>query len=122
MRKYVFCLMLCSLMSVTGYAQRFYAADNESSETATASGDKVTDCKCKGVPLYGKVKFVNSFPDFKVKIVESFPDLKVKIVDAFPDACGKWKIVDAFPDFTVQIVESFPDFTIKMVESFPGMP
>jgi len=114
--------MLCSLISVTGDAQRFYVADNESSETATASDDKVTDCKCKGIPLYGKVKFVNSFPDFKVKIVDSFPDLKVKIVDAFLDACGKWKIVDAFPDFTVQIVESFPDFTIKMVESFPGMP
>jgi hypothetical protein len=131
--------MLCSLISVIGYAQRVYVADHEEDvlhleanvsadesptegEAEATSGDKVTDCKCKGVPLYGKVKFVDHFPDFKVKIVESFPDLKVKLVDAFPDGCGKWKIVESFPDFTVQIVESFPDFTIKMVESFPGMP
>ena len=131
--------MLCSLMSVVGYSQRMYVADFEGNElyfetetaidetvTETAaeatSGDKVVDCKCNGVPLYGKVKIVNSFPDFKVKIVDSFPDLKVKLVDSFPDSCGKWKIVDSFPDFTVQFVDSFPDFTIKMVESFPGMP
>jgi len=87
-----------------------------------SSGDKVTDCKYKNVSLYGKVKVVNSFPDFKVKIVESFPDLKVKIVESFPDSCGKWKMVDSFPDFTIQFVDSFPDFTVKMVESFPGMP
>jgi hypothetical protein len=87
-----------------------------------SSDDKIKDCQYKDIPLYGKVKFVSSFPDFKVKIVNSFPDLKVKYVDSFPDSCGKWKIVESFPDFTIQIVESFPDFTIKVVESFPGMP
>jgi len=123
MKKYVFCLMLCSLLSMTGYAQRAFIVDSEEgTEVMTTSGDKVTGCQYNGVPLYGKVKFVNSFPDFKVKIVDAFPDLKVKYVDVFPDACGKWKIVDVFPDFTVQIVEHFPDFTIKIVESFPGMP
>jgi hypothetical protein len=139
MKKYLFSLMLFSLISVVGYSQRMYVADFEGNEfyfetetainemlAETASeatvGDKVVDCECKGVPLYGKVKIVNSFPDFKVKIVESFPDLKVKLVDSFPDSCGKWKIVDSFPDFTIQFVDSFPDFTIKMVESFPGMP
>lgn len=152
MKKYVFCLMLCSLISVIGYTQSVYTVDSEenvdliafqhkttdnenvwysetdvtideslTAETAT-SDDTVTDCKCNGVSLYGKVKIVESFPDFKVKIVESFPDLKVKLVDVFPDSCGKWKIVESFPDFTIQIVESFPDFTIKMVENFPGMP
>ena len=144
MKRGVFSLMLFSLISVAGYSQRMYVADYDGNEfyfetkttiaetpaaaeveTATeaeATGDKVTDCECNGVPLYGKVKIVNSFPDFKVKIVESFPDLKVKLVDSFPDSCGKWKIVDSFPDFTIQFVDSFPDFTIKMVESFPGMP
>ena len=126
MKRCVFCLMFFSLMSVVGYSQRLYVADFEGdvlyiAETE-ATGDKVTDCRCNGVPLYGKVKIVNSFPDFKVKIVESFPDLKVRLVDSFPDSCGKWKIVDSFPDFTIQFVDSFPDFTIKMVESFPGMP
>ena len=40
--------------------------------------------------LYGKVKVVSSFPDYKVKIVESFADLHVKLVESFPDAPGKW--------------------------------
>jgi len=87
----------------------------------TASNPITSDCKCKGIPLYGKVKVVSSFPDFKVKVVNSFPDLKVKIVENFPDECGKWKYVESFPDFTIQFVESFPDFTIKYVESFPGL-
>tara|TARA_B100001939_G_scaffold264074_1_gene231290 strand:+ start:12613 stop:12954 length:342 start_codon:yes stop_codon:yes gene_type:complete len=80
------------------------------------------DCTFKGVPLKGKVKVVDSFPDFKVKVVDSFPDLKVKTVDSFPDDCGEWKFVDSFPDFKIKFVTSFPDFKIKMVDSFPGLP
>lgn len=71
--------------------------------------------------LFGKIQFVESFPDYKVKIVESFADLHVKIVDSFPDGPGKWKLVNSFPDFKLQMVESFPDFTIKYVDSFPGV-
>lgn len=80
-----------------------------------------SNCTLNGVPLYGKVKIVDSFPDFKIKIVSSFADLKVKQVSAFPDSCGKWQIVNSFPDFKVQFVDSFPDFTIKYVDSFPGL-
>lgn len=80
------------------------------------------DCKFKGMKIYGKIQFVESFPDITVKVVESFPDLKVKIVDSFPDDCGEWKIVDSFPDLKVKIVESFADIKIKFVESFPGLP
>mgnify|MGYP003389498752 CR=1 FL=1 len=72
--------------------------------------------------IYGKIQFVNSFPDFKVQIVNSFPDLKVKVVNSFPDKVGKWKIVNSFPDFKIQIVNSFPDFKVKYVNSFPGLP
>lgn len=79
------------------------------------------DCSCKGIPLYGRVKVVEAFADFKVKIVSSFPDLKVKTVSAFADECGEWQFVESFPDFTVQFVESFPDFTIHFVENFPGL-
>ena len=73
--------------------------------------------KCK---LYGKIKFVESFPDVKVKVVEHFPDIKVKVVNHFPDGPGKWKMVEHFPDFKVQLVEHFPDIKIKYVEHFPG--
>ena len=128
MKKYLFSLMLFSLISVAGYSQRMYVADFEGNgfyfemETAATAADDVIDCECNGIPLYGDVKIVNSFPDFKVKVVNSFPDLNVKLVDSFPDSCGRWRIVDSFPDFTVQFVDSFPDFTIRMVDSFPGMP
>lgn len=92
-------------------------------DSSDAGNKKIgPDCTFKGKRLYGKVKYVSSFPDFKVKVVSSFPDLKVKHVDAFPDSCGKWKVVESFPDFTVQIVDSFPDFTIRHVDAFPGLP
>jgi len=80
------------------------------------------ECTFNDMKLYGKIQFVDSFPDLTVQVVESFPDLKVKIVDSFPDDCGEWQIVDSFPDIKVKIVESFADIKIKFVESFPGIP
>lgn len=80
----------------------------------------IEDCTWKEIKLYGKVQFVESFPDIKIQFVNAFPELKVKYVDAFPDDCGEWQIVESFPDFKVQVVESFPDIKIKIVESFPG--
>lgn len=86
--------------------------------SACASG--IFSCTFNGIPLYGKVKVVNSFPDIKVKVVNSFEDLDVQKVNAFADKCGKWQFVDSFADFKVQFVDSFPDITIKYVQSFPG--
>jgi len=80
------------------------------------------ECTCNSIQLFGKIQFVDSFPDLTVQVVESFPDLKVKIVESFPDDCGEWQIVDSFPDVKVKIVESFADIKIKFVESFPGIP
>jgi len=54
------------------------------------------DCYYKGIKLWGKVKFVTSFPDIKIQYVESFPDIKVKIVTSFPDKCGLWQTVESF--------------------------
>lgn len=82
---------------------------------------KTRSCEFKGIKLYGKVKFVTSFPDIKIKYVTSFPDIKVKFVTSFPDKCGKWKKVTSFPDFKVKVVTSFPDLKVKKVTSFPGM-
>ena len=80
------------------------------------------ECSFNEIKLFGKIQFVESFPDLTVQVVESFPDLKVKIVESFPDDCGEWQIVDSFPDIKVKIVESFADIKIKFVESFPGIP
>ena len=79
------------------------------------------ECTHDGHNLFGKVKFVNSFPDLKIKFVEHFPDIKVKYVTSFPDDCGEWKIVESFPDLKVQVVEHFPDIKVQVVEHFPGM-
>ena len=78
-------------------------------------------CSMNGQVLYGKVKVVKSFADFKVKVVKSFPDLEVKKVKSFPDSCGEWQFVDSFPDFTIEFVDSFADFEIRYVDSFPGV-
>jgi len=88
------------------------------------SEDEINEDECtfNGMKLYGKIQFVDSFPDMTVQVVESFPDLKVKIVNSFPDDCGEWQIVDSFPDIKVKIVESFADIKVKFVESFPGIP
>jgi len=39
--------------------------------------------------IHGKIKVVDSFPDYKVKIVESFADLHVQVVESFPDKPGQ---------------------------------
>lgn len=98
-----------------------YLAQIITSQAINSDSPVTKDCKCQGKVLKGKVKIVNSFPDFKVKVVSAFEDLKVKNVSSFPDDCGEWQFVESFPDFTIQFVESFPDFTIKFVDAFPGV-
>ncbi|MEI8270114.1 MAG: hypothetical protein WCG45_01980 [bacterium] len=80
------------------------------------------DCTWNGHKLYGKITYVNDFPDIKIKIVDNFPDLKVQLVDNFPNSCGKWQIVDNLPDLKVKIVTDFPDIKVKFVNDFPGIP
>ena len=73
-----------------------------------ANASNISSCTYNGIPLYGKVKVVNSFPDIKVKVVSSFEDLDVQKVSSFADKCGKWQFVDSFPDIKIQYVNSFP--------------
>lgn len=78
-------------------------------------------CEFKGIPLHGKVQFVENFPDIKIQYVSAFPDIKVKMVEHFPNECGEWQVVENFPDFKVQIVDAFPDLKVQVVEHFPGV-
>ncbi len=78
-------------------------------------------CYYKGIKLWGKVKFVTSYPDFKIQYVESYPDIKVKFVTSYPDKCGLWQTTESYPDFKVQVVTSYPDIKVKVVESYPGV-
>lgn len=85
------------------------------------AGEVGADCIFDGRKLFGDVKIVDSFPDFKVKKVSSLADIKVKEVANFATNCGDWRYVNSFPDFTVQFVDSFADFTIQEVSAFPGV-
>ena len=98
-----------------------YALGAASPDTAPA-GTIGGDCSLGATKLYGKVKVVPHFADFKVKVVQHFPDLKVQFIDHFPDTCGKWQLVEKFPDFTIQYVDHSPDLEIQKVEHFPGVP
>jgi hypothetical protein len=72
------------------------------------------------VPLYGNVRIVEHFGDFKVRKVEHFGDLKVKY-SPFGTDCGEWRLVDVGEDFTVEFVIIGEDFTIEEVDHFPGL-
>lgn len=109
-----------SLMLLLGVVL-FLPEASESVGDENAATSEVSK-KADVAKIYGKIQYVNSFPDYKVQIVNSFPDLKVQVVNSFPDKVGKWKIVNSFPDFKIQIVNSFPDFKVKYVNSFPGLP
>ena len=82
---------------------------------------KEDECTFNGIQLYGKIQFVESFPDITVQIDESFPELKVKIVESFPDECGEWQIINLFPDIKIKYAR-FAEASARRVESFPGIP
>lgn len=99
------------------------APDSAVPDTIAMCGKIACDCTLNGIPLYGKVKEVTAFADFKVREVTAFEDLKVQQVSAFANSCGKWEFITlGIPDFTVQFVTMFEDFSIRYVTAFPGLP
>jgi len=73
----------------------------------------------------GKVRVVDSFPDFNVKVMddENRAELRVRRLSAdAAQVCGEWQIVDGMADFTVRIVENGEDFRIVYVKTDPGIP
>lgn len=108
-----------SSRSNTAYASN---SDGDSKPSKKANtGNSKPSCRKKGFNLYGKVQFVDSFPDLTIQYVSSFPDINVEFVSSFPSSCGQWQEVDSFPDFKIKVVSSFPDLKVKKVSSFPGM-
>lgn len=78
-------------------------------------------CSCKGIPLYGRVKIVTEYPDFRIQVTDNYPDIVVKIVGEHSHYCCEWQIVNDYPDFTIQFVEDYPDFTIAFSNDFYGI-
>jgi hypothetical protein len=88
---------------------------------ASFSGEGITNCKCKDIPLYGKVKIVEHHEDFKVRLKTSDADLYVQTVEHHPNECGKWQFVSHHEDFSIRLVEHGEDFSIRYVTSNPGL-
>jgi len=87
----------------------------------TADNPISKDCKCKNIPLTGRVKVVKCLATFQVQIVKALPDLEVKVVSSLPKDCGEWQFVDGLEDFSIEYVDALPDFTIRFVNALPGV-
>jgi len=71
-----------------------------------------SECPCN---IWGKVKFVDVFPDITIRYVDVFPDLEIEMVEHEPDGPGQWQEVDAFEEITIQVVDAFPDLEVMLV-------
>jgi hypothetical protein len=83
--------------------------------SATAFGQKLDayTCTVNGKQLYGKVKVVEHFADYKVRVVSYNADLNVDTTRNYPSQCGEWTFVEHFEDFSIELVSSSADFTIS---------
>ena len=113
-------LLVALLLSLGLFAGNHSSASSVAKEKPTKAPppDECPEDLCL---IYGRIQFVDTFPDCKVKVVEHFEDMRVQVVQHFPDDVAKWQIVEHFPDYKIQIVEHFPDFTIRYVGHFPGV-
>jgi hypothetical protein len=70
--------------------------------------------------IYGRIQYVDAFPDYRVEVVDSLADLEVEEVLSLPNGPGLWQVVDSSPDYRIQIVETFGDFKVRFVKTFSG--
>ena len=70
--------------------------------------------------IYGRIQYVDRFPDYTVQVVGASEDLAVQEVASFPNHPGQWQIVDSYPDYRIQISDASYDFKVRFVDSFPG--
>ena len=78
-------------------------------------------CAFNGLPLKGKVKFVEHGEDIKIKYVDYDADIKVQFVEWGADDCGQWQKVDYGEDLKVRIVDWNEDLKVEKVDYSPGM-
>src|SRR5262245_8432759 len=95
-----------------------FFADDAGVTDAGPALDKV-NCTWKGKKLYGKIEFVDSFPDLKIREVTALPDFKVEMVSSLPSRCGEWQEVTSLPTLRVKRVTAFEDLEVEFVTAFP---
>ena len=113
--------LLAALLLLLGMLAGNHSTASSVAKEKRAKAVQTDECPDDLCLIYGRIQFVEHFPDCKVKVVEHFEDMRVQVVEHFPDDVAKWQIVEHFPDYKIQIVEHFPDFTIRYVEHFPGV-
>ena len=94
---------------------------NSRALSALASTAGWKGCLFKGVPMWGRVKFVSVGARFKIRIVGTKASLNVKGVAHPAKNCGEWQFVSATPTFTVEIVKVGEDFTVSLGAKRPGV-
>ena len=67
--------------------------------------------------IFGRIRLVKRFPDFKVQIVKGPADLEVELVDEALSVPGKWQIVRSNFDYRIMLVKGSPDFTVSSKDS-----
>ncbi|MFD1261613.1 hypothetical protein [Entomomonas asaccharolytica] len=92
---------------------------NFSTYTLAAGIDKER-CTFNDIPLYGKVKIVDSDADITVQRVETAADIDIKLNDS-PAHCGEWHFVEQQADFTIEYVPDGADIKIREVDIDPGI-
>jgi hypothetical protein len=63
--------------------------------------------------IFGTIRIVKRFPDYKVQIVTEGADLQVELVHTCCYEHGMWKLVSYNGNYKIMIVKSHPDFTIS---------
>lgn len=96
-------------------------AGREPGDGGVVRGLDRANCTWNGKRLYGRIRYVDSFPDVRVRVVTALPRLRVREVSSLPNECGEWQIVTSFPDLKVQLVDGLQDLTIEYVTAFPGL-
>ena len=124
MKKLITYIILLSFILNTGFVS--YSPQHLRDLSPTEKQEAIQafingNCEYKGIKLYGKVKFVDSFEDIRIKYVDSFEDINVQFVSSFPNSCGQWQKVDNFEDIRVKVVDSFEDLDVRIVNSFLGI-
>ncbi|MBO7567545.1 MAG: hypothetical protein J6T60_10700 [Bacteroidales bacterium] len=118
MKKLFFTIIFAVLSFISASAQKIelekVIIDKDNCTITRKSDGKVFN-------LYGNVKIVDFFEDFRVKIVTSWEDARIKFRDCSTNSCCEFHEVDSFYDMRIKIVDSFEDFRIQIVGSFPGI-
>lgn len=90
--------------------------------TSILSSEIKTNCIYKNKKLYGRIQFVDTFPDIRIRIVTSKPNLRVVKKQSNAIQCGEWQIVNFAPSIRIMIDQKHGEIDVQYVDFSPGVP